>query len=463
MVQTVQSELFYSQIYWLELIGLDGRRMKISVFGLGYVGTVCAASLADRGHDVIGVDKLEAKVDLIQSGRSVIIERDIDELVKRAVKAGRLTATMDAARAVASTDMSIICVGTPSQPNGALSIKAIEAVSAEIGQAIRLKTTRHEVVIRSTVVPGTTREVIAPRLGEASGMKPGSGFGVAFNPEFLREGSSVADFNAPSKTVVGALDEATALVVMSLYSDLPGVKISTSIETAELVKYVDNAWHALKVAFGNEIGLLASTLGIDSNETMNIFFEDKRLNISTAYLRPGFAFGGSCLPKDLRALTYLGRKLDLSLPLLNHILDSNSMLIERGVDWILSQSKKRIAFLGISFKSGTDDMRESPFLELVERLIGKGREVRIFDPNVELANLVGANKDYLMRAVPHITDLIVPNISDAIGWAETVVVTTADPVYQAGLAEVRPEQIVLDFSNLKLSRAIAVEPKGFLW
>jgi len=412
---------------------------------------------------VIGVDKLEVKVDLIRSGRSVIIERDIDELVKRTVKAGRLTAMMDATKAVASTDMSIICVGTPSQPNGALGLKAIEAVATEIGQAMRSKATRHEVVVRSTVVPGTTREIIAPMLGETSGKTPGSGFGVAFNPEFLREGSSVADFNSPSKTIVGALDEATALAVMSLYSDLPGTKISTSIETAELVKYIDNAWHALKVSFGNEIGLLASTLGVDSNEVMNIFFEDKRLNISTAYLRPGFAFGGSCLPKDLRALTYLGRKLDLSLPLLNHILDSNRMLIERGVGWILGQSKKRIAFLGISFKSGTDDMRESPFVELVERLIGKGCEVRIFDPNVELARLVGANKDYLMQVLPHIADLLVPNVSDAVGWAETVVITTADPVYQVGLAEIRPEQIVLDFANLKLSSAIAVEPKGFLW
>jgi GDP-mannose 6-dehydrogenase len=294
-------------------------------------------------------------------------------------------------------------------------------------------------------------------------MRPGSAFGVAFNPEFLREGSSVADFNTPSKTIVGALDEVTATTVMSLYSDLPGAKITTKIETAELVKYVDNAWHALKVAFGNEIGLLASTLEIDSHEVMDIFFQDKRLNISPAYLKPGFAFGGSCLPKDLRALTYLGRKLDLSLPVLNHILDSNRMLIERGVDWILGQSKKRIAFLGISFKSGTDDMRESPFVELVERLIGKGCEVRIFDPNVELARLVGANKDYLIGVLPHIAELIVPSISDATGWAETIVVTTVHQVYQAGLANIRPEQIVLDFSHLKLSSGVAVKPQGFLW
>jgi GDP-mannose 6-dehydrogenase len=437
--------------------------MKISVFGLGYVGTVCAACLADRGHYVVGVDKLETKVDLIRSGRSPIIERDIDDLIKRTTKAGRLTATMDVADAVASTDLSIICVGTPSQPNGALSLKAIETVSTEIGQAIRSKTRRHEVVIRSTVLPGTTREFIVPRLAEASGTTPGRAFGIAFNPEFLREGSSVADFNAPSRTIVGALDEATAASVMSLYSDLPGAKISTRIETAEFVKYVDNAWHALKVTFGNEIGLLASSLDIDSLEVMNIFFQDKRLNISTAYLQPGFAFGGSCLPKDLRALTHLARKLDLSLPILDHVLDSNRMIIERGADWILKKSKKRIAFLGISFKSGTDDMRESPFVELVERLIGKGCEVRVFDPNVELARLVGANRDYLINILPHIADLIVPSISDAVRWAEIIVVATADPAYQAGLDLVRADQIVLDFARLKISGDIPVKPQGFLW
>ena len=370
---------------------------------------------------------------------------------------------MNVAEAVASTDLSIVCVGTPSQPDGALSLKAIEAVSAEIGHEIRAKNTRHEVVIRSTVLPGTTRALVVPTIAEASGMIPGKAFGVAFNPEFMREGSSVADFNAPSKTIVGALDESTAATVMSLYSDLPGVKITTRIETAELVKYVDNAWHALKVVFGNEIGLLASTLKIDSQEVMDILIQDTRLNISPAYLRPGFAFGGSCLPKDLRALTFMSRKLDLTLPILSHILDSNRMLIERGFDWILEQSKKRIAFLGITFKSGTDDVRESPFVELVERLLGKGCEVRIFDPNVELARLIGTNKNYLVNVIPHIAELIVPNISEAIQWAETIVVTTDDPIYRAGLTNMRPEQIVLDFSNLKLSGNMAPKPQGFLW
>ncbi len=437
--------------------------MKISVFGLGYVGSVCAACLADRGHSVVGVDSAESKVDLIRAGQAPIVEPEIGELVQKTVKKGQLTATGDSASAVAATDMSIICVGTPSQPNGSLGLSAIDTVSKEIGKAIGAKNARHEVVVRSTIVPGTTREFIVPRLAEASGKTPGKDFGVAFNPEFLREGSSVSDFKKPAKTVVGSLDDTGTAAVMSLYADLPGAKISTSIEIAEMVKYVDNTWHALKVAFGNEIGMLGKALNINSHEVMDIFFEDKRLNISPAYLRPGFAFGGSCLPKDLRALTYLARKLDLSLPVINHILDSNRMLVERGAEWILSQSKKRIAILGISFKSGTDDMRESPFVELAERLIGKGCQIRIYDPNVQLARLVGTNKEFLTRVIPHIADLMVPNVSDAIAWADVIVVSTPEPAYKAGLLAARPDQIILDFANLKLPEGIPAKSQGFLW
>jgi GDP-mannose 6-dehydrogenase len=411
----------------------------------------------------VGVDSAGSKVDLIRSGQAPIVEPEIGEIVQRTVKNGKLTATMDSAAAVASTDMSIISVGTPSQPNGSLGLAAINAVSTEIGRAIAAKSSRHEVVVRSTILPGTTREVILPKLAEASGKTPGKDFGVAFNPEFLREGSSVADFRNPAKTIAGSLDDASSQAVMSLYADLPGAKITTTIEIAEMVKYVDNTWHALKVAFGNEIGMLAKALDIDSHEVMDIFFEDKRLNISTAYLRPGFAFGGSCLPKDLRALTYLARKLDLTLPVINHVLDSNRMLIEHGTDWILGQAKKRIALLGISFKSGTDDMRESPFVELAERLIGKGCQIRIYDPNVQLARLVGANKEYLTRVLPHIAELMVPNVSDAVEWAEVIVVSNPDPTYKAGLLAARPDQVVLDFANLKLPSGLPAKPQGFLW
>jgi len=433
--------------------------MRISVFGLGYVGTVCAACLADQGHEVVGIDKSESKVDLIRAGRSPIVERDIDDLVARNVANRRLSATLDATAAVASTDISFICVGTPSRPNGALDLSGVDAVATEIGRAIRVKAEPHTVVLRSTVVPGTTRDVVTPRITEAAG---NVAFSVAFNPEFLREGSAVADFNMPAKTVIGAFDDETAETVASLYRDLPGPKIKTDVEIAELVKYVDNSWHALKVAFGNEIGVIAKTLGIDSHDVMDVFFQDRRLNISPAYLRPGFAFGGSCLPKDLRALTYLARKHDLDLPILNHILESNQMLIDRGVDWILNKAGKRIAFLGISFKSGTDDVRESSFVEMVERLIGKGREIRIYDPNVKVAQLIGANRSYLMQVIPHIANLMVPDITDAVGWADTIVTTVPDPIYESGIAEVRPDQTVLDFARFSSADR---EParEGFLW
>jgi GDP-mannose 6-dehydrogenase len=427
--------------------------MRISVFGLGYVGTVCAACLADRGHTVIGIDKAATKVDLVRSGRSPVVEREIDELVKRGVGSGHLTATADVMEAVKGTDLSLVCVGTPSRRNGALGLAAVEVVSTEIGHAIRSKQSRHEVVIRSTVLPGTTRDTILPRLMQASGKDPSDGFGLAFNPEFMREGSSVSDFNTPSRTIVGAVEERSAKAVMSLYSHLPGAKITTDIETAELVKYVDNAWHALKVAFTNEVSVVASTLGIDSDEVMDIFAADNRLNISKAYMRPGFAFGGSCLPKDLRALAYLARTRDLSLPVISHILDSNQMLKNRALDWILARSRKRVAFLGISFKPGTDDVRESPFVDLVEGLSGKGRAVRIFDPNVNLASLFGANRDYLMRVLPHIAELLVPKITDAVDWADTIVVTSPDPTYAAAIAELSGEKVLLNFADFHRPRS----------
>jgi GDP-mannose 6-dehydrogenase len=437
--------------------------MKISLFGLGHVGTVCAACLAECGHTVIGVDKTQATVDLVHSGRSPIIEPDVDGLLRQAVDAGRLTATMDAAEAVGASELSLICVGTPSRPDGAVDLDAVEAVTAEIGRAIRKKSGRHIVVVGSTVLPGTTRQIILPRLVEASNKMPGRGFSVAFNPEFLREGMAVEDFRNPSKIVVGALDGATADQVLSLYTGLPGARISTEIETAELVKYVDNSWHALKVAFSNEIGLISKTLGIDSHEVMRIFCEDERLNISRAYLRPGFAFGGSCLPKDLRALTHLTRKFDLALPLLDHILESNDMLIERGVGWVMERGNRRVAVLGISFKSGTDDVRESPFVELVARLVGNGCEVRIFDASVRLSRLTDANMRYLLRVLPRIADLMVPSISDAVSWAETIVVTLPHPTYVAAAAQARPDQSVLDLARFERADGQLARAEGFLW
>ena len=429
------------------------------MFGLGYVGTVCAACLADRGHSVVGVDTSETKVELVRNGLSPVVEPHVGDLIARSVDAGRLTAIMDVKSAVENSDMSIVCVGTPSRQNGAVDFASVEAVSTEIGQAIRGKTSRHAVVLRSTVLPGTCRTKTLPRLVAASG---NAHFGFAFNPEFMREGTAVADFNAPAKTVIGVHDKYTADVLSTLYGELPGTLTFTDLETAELVKYVDNAWHALKVAFGNEVGLIAKSLRIDSEKLIDIFLADTRLNISPAYLRPRFAFGGSCLPKDLRALTYLARSVDLDLPILNHVLASNRMLIDRGVDWVLDHPAKRVAVLGISFKSNTDDVRESPYVELVERLVGKGREVRIFDPNIKPACMMGANKDYLNRYLPHIPDLIVSEIEEAVGWADVIVVTAQHPAYADGLSKVRPDQDILDFARIGLLNG-AGRYEGFLW
>jgi GDP-mannose 6-dehydrogenase len=418
--------------------------MRISVFGLGHVGAVCAACLADKGHVIVGVDKSDAKVDLVRSGRSPIVEPGLDDLVRRAVAAKRLAATRSAAEAVEASDMSLVCVGTPTRPNGELRLDAIESVTDEIARAIAAKDRPHTVVVRSTVVPGTTRRLVAARLAETASSAT---VGVAFNPEFLREGSSVADFRNPAKTVVGALDPRTASEVMSLYDDLPGAKIIVDLEVAELAKYADNAWHALKVAFANEIGAIAQSLGLDSHAVMGVLLADTRLNISPAYLRPGFAFGGSCLPNDLRALVRLASARGVSLPVIDHVLDSNQLALERGAAWIVSRSGKRVALLGISFKAGTDDVRESPFVALVARLTGSGLDVRIFDANLRLAAVIGANREFLLGAIPNIEDMLAPSAMDAIRWADTVVVSVADASYAAAIARWRTNQTILDISG----------------
>ena len=370
--------------------------MKISVFGLGYVGAVSAGCLTATGHEVTGVDPACVKVDLINGGKSPVIEEHLDELIGQAVRNGRLKATQDIQDAILSTDLSLVCVGTPSKPNGDLDLRHVATVSREIGEAISMKGARHTVVIRSTVLPGTVRGLVIPLLEKTSGKQAGSGFGVGNNPEFLREGTAVADFFHPPKTVIGAIDTQTSDDIAALYSDLSAPLIRTSIEVGEMVKYCDNAWHALKVAFANEIGTTCKAIGIDSHAVMDIFCKDTKLNLSPTYLKPGFAFGGSCLPKDVRALAYRARYLDLDLPVLNSILQSNERQINRGFDLIAARGKRAVSFLGVSFKAGTDDLRESPILDLVERLIGKGYDVRIFDKNV---NLVAASVNIFLAAI----------------------------------------------------------------
>jgi GDP-mannose 6-dehydrogenase len=437
--------------------------MKISVFGLGYVGTVCAACLSDQGHSIIGVDVNPAKLDILRAGRSPIVERDIDELVGAGVSAGRLQVTSDARAAVAETELSLVCVGTPSRPNGSLDTSAVEAVIREIGDAIAAKGAYHSVVIRSTVLPGTVRGRLLPLLEEKTGGKVGVAFGLASNPEFMREGSAVADFRNPPKTVIGALDERTADLLAELYGKLPAPMFRDAVEVAELAKYADNVWHALKVAFGNEIGTLCKDLSIDSHTLMDIFCSDTKLNISKTYLKPGFAFGGSCLPKDTRALSHFLVSRDIEAPIIANVLPSNRRLIERGVERILDTGAKKIAFLGFSFKAGTDDLRESPYMTLIEQLIGKGCSIRIFDKNVELARLLGANKQYLYTVIPHIAELMVDSLEEALQGAELVVTTANAPEYANVIDLMRPEQRLLDFARIPGAERLGERYDGFLW
>lgn len=422
--------------------------MRIAVFGLGYVGVVSAACLARDGHEVIGVDPQPEKVRLVAEGRTPIVEQYVGELIEEAVRTGRLTATTDAADAVSRSDLSLVCVGTPSRRNGGLDTSAVERVCEQIGAAIRASGKQHLVVMRSTILPGTMRGLVIPTLERASGMTAGDGLRVANNPEFLRESTAVYDYDNPPKTVVGSLDPETAEQVLALYTDLPGPKIATSVEVAELVKYADNAWHAVKVAFGNEIGNIAKAVGVDSWAVMDIFCQDRKLNISPYYLKPGYAFGGSCLPKDVRALTHKGRELDLELPLLNSLLPSNDRQIERAFEHVAAFGTRRIAFLGISFKSGTDDLRESPQVALVEKLIGKGYDLRIYDRNVHLARLTGANRDYIVNVIPHISEILSDDLDAVLAHGELVVVGNPAPEFRDVAGRLKPGQKLYDLARI---------------
>jgi GDP-mannose 6-dehydrogenase len=422
--------------------------LKISIFGLGYVGTVSAGCLANDGHDVVGVDPLLTKVDLINAGMSPIVEAGLGPIVASAVNEGRLRAICDQNQAIQETDLSFVCVGTPSQPNGNLDSRSVRRVCELIGAALREKQTRHTIVIRSTILPGTMRKVVIPVLEQYSGKKAGVDFGVCNNPEFLREGSAVSDFKSPPKTVIGELDQQSGDILASLYQDLDAPLIRTDIETAEMIKYVDNSWHALKIGFANEIGNLCDSFGVDAGVVMNIFCQDKTLNISSAYLKPGFAFGGSCLPKDLRALSYQAKIHDLQLPILNSILPSNEMQIARGVQLVVDSGSSRIGILGFSFKAGTDDLRESPVIEVIERLIGKGYDLRIYDRNVNLAALVGANRDFILNRIPHISRLMVDNITEVLEHAQTVVIGNNDPEFNIVPGRLRDDQKLIDLVRI---------------
>jgi GDP-mannose 6-dehydrogenase len=437
--------------------------MRISIFGLGYVGAVSAGCLAKDGHEVIGVDPSSAKVDLINSGTTPIIENDIGEIIEAAVKGKRLRATASVDEAVQGSEMSLICVGTPSQLNGSLDLKYIRRVCEEIGAALKKKSDFHVVVARSTMLPGSMRSVVIPTLEEFSGKKAGQGFGVCINPEFLREGTAVYDFYNPPKTVIGEIDTRSGDLLASVYKDLKAPLIRTGIETAEMVKYTDNVWHALKVGFANEIGNVCKALSIDGHKVMEIFCQDTKLNLSPYYMKPGFAFGGSCLPKDVRALTYKAKSLDVDVPILNAILPSNDRQVERGLRMIMDKGSKKVGILGFSFKAGTDDLRESPVVEVIERLLGKGYDLRLYDRNVKLASLVGANRDYILNRIPHISRLMVERIEDILGFAETIVIGNGDKEFHGVVDRLRDGQVVVDLVRIAKSQSVAGKYDGICW
>jgi GDP-mannose 6-dehydrogenase len=421
--------------------------MKISVFGLGYVGSVSAACLAARGHQVVGVDVNPTKVELMRRGRASVVEEQIGELTARVVASGVLRATTDVAEAVAATEISLVCVGTPSATNGSLSTEYLERVTEQIGQTIAGLDRWHTVVFRSTMLPGTCTELLIPILEKESGKTAGVHFGVAVNPEFLREGSSVRDFFEPPKTVIGKLDQTSADQVAAMYEGLPGAVFQVPIEVAEMAKYADNSFHGLKITFANELSAICRALGVDSHKMMDVFLADRKLNISPAYLRPGFAFGGSCLPKDLRGLVYAAHRADVAVPLLSHILPSNEEHLRRALDLVMASGRRRIGLFGLSFKPGTDDLRESPLVELAERLLGKGYDLKIYDANVALSRLVGANRDYIEGRLPHLGDLLSNSVDEVLEHAEVCVVGCTEPAVLAALAT-PGDRIVVDLVRL---------------
>ena len=420
----------------------------LSVFGLGYVGSVTAACLAHKGNRVLGVDIDAAKVGALETGRSPVLEKGINELLESSRNADRLVGTTDATRAVCESELSIVCVGTPSEPNGRIDLSHLKRACEEIGEGIARKQKYHTVVFRSTVIPGTTESTLIPALEKSSKKRSGIDFGVCYNPEFMREGSAVSDFFEPAVTIVGASDPLHLGLMRELYDWVPGKVFETSISTAEAAKYVSNAYHALKVSFANEVGTFCKKLGVDTESVFQIFTADTRLNASAAYLLPGFAFGGSCLPKDVRAFTYRAKEIDLRLPLMESILPSNREHIERAVEAILCSGKRKVGILGLSFKSGTDDLRESPLIQLVKRLIGEGCDVRIWDRNVSLGKLVGSNRRYIEEVIPHIGSLLVQDLECVVAFSDVVVVGTREADSKTLTPYLRADQTLIDLVNL---------------
>lgn len=438
--------------------------MNIAIFGMGYVGAVSAACLARDGHHVIGVDVDPGKLDLLRKGHSPIVEEGIQELTADVVSKGRLEVTDDVGEAIRQTAISFVCVGTPSQPNGSQDLGAIEHVASQIGDALAGVDGYHVVVIRSTVRPGTVMERVRPLLERHSGKTLGEGFGLAFQPEFLREGTSIRDYDNPPFTVVGGDSPRTLDCVKPVFEHLPCEFVGTDIGTAEMLKYACNAFHAVKIVFANEIGRLSQSLDVDSREVMRLVTQDKQLNISPAYLRPGFAFGGSCLPKDLRALLYMAKEQDADLPMLGGVIPSNQQQVQHALDYILASGKRRVGMVGLSFKSGTDDLRESPLVTLAEQLIGKGIDLQIHDPNVQLSRLIGANRRYIEEKLPHIGRLLVEDCGALVRDAELVVLGLSDAhLVEQVVAHTGEGQAVLDLVGMPGRDRLRCEYRGVCW
>jgi len=437
--------------------------MRISVLGLGYVGAVSSACLASRGHQVYGVDINPEKVSIINEGRSPVVEKEIDQVMADVVASGKLVATTDMNEALSNSDIYFICVGTPSQENGSIDLSYIHRVMEEIGYYIKETDSYKTVVVRSTIIPGTTMEHIVPSLESVSCKKAGEDFGVCFNPEFLREGTSVYDFNNPPMTVIGEYDEKSGSALESVYEDLDAPLFRTSIPNAESIKYACNTYHALKIAFANEVGNFCKLKNIDSHEVMRIFCEDKKLTVSSAYLKPGFAFGGSCLPKDIRAMLYEARKNDLEMPVMRAALDSNNFQIEKGIRMVMNKGKKRVGLFGLGFKEGTDDLRESPMVRLVEQLIGKGYKVLIYDRNVSIAKLSGANKKFIEKEIPHISELMCSSMEEVVNSSDILVMGTKEEEFERIPEMMGPDKEIIDLVRVDNLSTEGVKYEGICW
>jgi GDP-mannose 6-dehydrogenase len=436
----------------------------LAVFGLGYVGSVTAACFAKAGWTVIGVDVNSTKVDMINGGCSPVLEAGMPELVRDVVAAGRLRATTDPAEAAGEAAVSLICVGTPSKPNGALDTTYLERVCEDIGRGRRGRRKSHVVVVRSTVLPGTTASLVVPTLEQAAGRPLGDDLTVCVNPEFLREGTSLKDFHHPPFTLIGSEDRSAAQDLAQLYAGVEAPLHIVETKAAEIVKYACNAFHGLKVTFANEIGNVCRALGIDGQEVMRVFCEDTKLNLSPYYLKPGFAFGGSCLPKDLRALVYKARQLDVETPVLAACLQSNRQQIERAVEMVLRTGKRRVGMLGLSFKPGTDDLRESPLVTLAETLLGKGMQLAIYDPYVSGARVMGANRAYVEKEIPHIWSLMRDSVRDVAEHAETIVIGNKLEDYREVEGLRQDGQVVIDLVRMFDRRSSEDERyQGICW